>query len=285
MPMKPTLSRLTEIMEARRRVSILPRFGLDEYRQLVSSLPPPTDHQIRAFALFVSEARSWYKHLPLLPPGVPFHFFIDPCSGMDCIILGNGRVTYRDRTTDTPRFHYTWMTTAEYRSRFCWLAFGAAAGREVSVIRGNISQLPVQASAPRQKDVEEVTEVRPINEVRLSIHTAEGEEFQLPQEVLDAGATLLTGVIHSRAGAVAALWLGRNPDEHQWLLWPQETGGSETARTIAGRCRQIGRQNLPREDPELDRLLTPERRRLQEQMVFAINRVVALLYQDSERSA
>lgn len=53
-----------------------PELDLAVYRDLVKDLPPPTDQQISAFAEYVSTAKSWYKHLPLSPPGRCFRFFI-----------------------------------------------------------------------------------------------------------------------------------------------------------------------------------------------------------------
>src|SRR5919197_4034317 len=96
----------------------LPSLGLAEYRALVEEIPRPFDDQIRSFAAFVSEAKSWYKHLPPFGPGVPFYFFVDPCAGLDRKRLPGGTVTFSERTDTTPRFHYTWMTTESYRARF-----------------------------------------------------------------------------------------------------------------------------------------------------------------------
>ena len=51
---------------------------MDEYRELVASLPLPSTDQTARFVDYVSGAHSWYKHLPLFPPGAPFVFFLDP---------------------------------------------------------------------------------------------------------------------------------------------------------------------------------------------------------------
>ena len=91
---------------------------LERYRRVVTNLARPSDEHVENFVQFVSEAHSWYKHLPLLPPGIRFTFFMDPFVGFDRLYSGPGRPTFVERTEESPRFHYTWMTTAEYRSRF-----------------------------------------------------------------------------------------------------------------------------------------------------------------------
>jgi hypothetical protein len=54
---------------------------MDDYLKLVSELPLPTIEQTRAFSDHVSKAHSWYKRLPVIPPGHVFLFFLDPQAG------------------------------------------------------------------------------------------------------------------------------------------------------------------------------------------------------------
>lgn len=61
---------------------IIPILSLEEYRKVIAPLPIPTLAQEQQFLEFVSNAHSWYKHLPYLPPGQPFQFFLDPAAGM-----------------------------------------------------------------------------------------------------------------------------------------------------------------------------------------------------------
>lgn len=162
----------------------LPRLNLSEYRAIVGPLPPPNFDQIEAFAAYVSSAKSWYKHLPLWPPGQPFLFYIDPHVGLDRIVDANGEVTYLPRTEETPlshRFHHTWMTTEEYRSRYGWLAFACNAG----------SQFMIPVTAPRP-DGKAVSCLLDNNPCRPTIHLTEDRGFQLPEEVVDAGTVCLT---------------------------------------------------------------------------------------------
>lgn len=72
--------------------------------------------QMQQFALFVSNAHSWYKHLPYLPPGEPFQFFLDPGAGMQLVVSSQGSVDATPRAE--PGFHYSWLPTVEYRARF-----------------------------------------------------------------------------------------------------------------------------------------------------------------------
>lgn len=89
------------------------------YVRLVADLPRPTPEQCNNFVEFVANAHSWYKHLPSLPPGVSFTFFLNPDSGRTRIRTRSGEVGYVDCVDgDDTRFHYTWMPTADYRRRF-----------------------------------------------------------------------------------------------------------------------------------------------------------------------
>ncbi len=276
-PAPPSVDDIAGILRGRQEVSVLPVLDVREYRKVAEGIPPPTDQQIEDFAFYVSEAKSWYKHLPLLPPGEPFTFFVDPWAGLDRILERNGRVVYVNRTIETPQFHYTWMTTEDYRSRFGRLAFACATGTELF--------LPVSV---RLQDNREIRGVLANNPSRASVHLMEETEYRLPPEVSDAGTTRITGVVHELA-ARPRLWLRLLEKDADSLPWPQETGGSETSRKIVARCQAIereatesgtgaGNRTLDAIDNELSDLLAPERKRLQQEMVLAMNRVVTLLY-------
>jgi hypothetical protein len=266
-PEPPSQSDISEILASRREESALPVLTLREYRSLVEDIAPPNARQIEDFAVFVSEAKSWYKHLPLLPTGEPFTFFIDPWAGLDRILERDGRVVYVNRTSQTPKFHYTWMTTEEYRSRFGRLAFACAAGTQLF--------MPVSL---RLQDNREVRGVLDNNPCRASIHATEEMECRMPSEALEAGTTRITGVVHKLA-ASPWVWSGVLRMDANDLPWPEETGGSETIRRIALRCRMLEKEDrLNTTDEELSGLIEPEQRRLQEEMVLAMKRVVQVLY-------
>src|SRR4051812_13558723 len=90
----------------------------DAYLDLVSRLALPTLDQTARFVDFVARAHSWYKHIPVWPPGAPFTFFLDPNAGRSLVRLPTGDSAFVDRTDERDRFHYTWMLTSEYRARF-----------------------------------------------------------------------------------------------------------------------------------------------------------------------
>jgi len=48
------------------------------YRDLFADVLPPTAEQVRNFCGFVARAHSWYKKLPLVPPGEPFFLYLNP---------------------------------------------------------------------------------------------------------------------------------------------------------------------------------------------------------------
>ncbi len=272
-----------------------PRFGacdLPHYRKIVGTLPRPSGAQIDNFVEFVCGAHSWYKHLPLLPPGVPFRFFIDPYSGYDRLVVGPDRcIQLRERTENTLRFHYTWMTTSDYRARFGYLSYVAKAGTSILLVSA--------------AELHEYTE-RPV------FFTAD-QGYWIPGEVAEAGCVSLTAIVHEFTPRV---WVWRRflpPPEAR--SWPEETGGMNTLAQILEVCegpkfvtererretryREITDEKRARLseseekqlrqeadelarsldlDEDLVRLLEPEKRRLQREMGNAIRRMVQLVY-------
>ena len=94
--------------------------SLAAYRACVANLERPTRAQMEAFAEFVCQAHSWYKHLPFYPPGKSLQFFLDPAAGMDLFFNASG-VDAAPR--DVTGFHYSSIPTRDYRERFGCLAF------------------------------------------------------------------------------------------------------------------------------------------------------------------
>ena len=97
------------------------------YETLIRRLPPPTLAQTERFASYVSRAHSWYKHLPIRPK-VPFVFFLDRGAGKRRVHTSDGDMALVDITDDSERFHYSWMTTQEYRRRFGYWNYHAPYG-------------------------------------------------------------------------------------------------------------------------------------------------------------
>ncbi|HVE77500.1 MAG TPA: hypothetical protein VNA89_01495 [Gemmatimonadaceae bacterium] len=159
------------------------------YLAEVRRLPRPSAAQIDAFVEYVASAHSWYKHLPLLPLGEPFVFYLDPNAGREWVDTEAGG-GYRDRTSDTPereRFHYTWQPTAEYVERFGHLDYFEAAGTSFLV--------------PLSHGVLDTS-------TAARIRASDGEWVDLPDAIRTAGAVRLTAVIHP-LGQEPDIWLGR----------------------------------------------------------------------------
>jgi len=194
-----------EIILRRLSGADLPEMSLDAYRRWIADVEPPTDAQIEAFADYVAGARSWYKHLALNPPGTPFQFYIDPHAGVDRLVNRSGEVHLRTRTEQTTPFHYSWMTTAEYRERFGCLAFSCAAGSALFMddqmgdpdllIDNNCTLSAALQSADAAYEPVLVDSTCHQPALQTSCLTADSP----PKEVLEAGACNLTALVHPHA--------------------------------------------------------------------------------------
>jgi hypothetical protein len=182
-----------------------PEMSLDDYHRWIEGVTPPTDSQIEDFADYVASARSWYKHLPLKPPGSDFHFYIDRHAGVDRLINRSNEVHFRRRTQNTASFHYSWMTTAEYRERFGCLAFSCAAGPalfmddylgDYSLIIDDDNYFPRELKPAGEED-EAVLVDNNCHHPVLQIMCLAAK--RPPTEVLAAGTCHLTALVHPRA--------------------------------------------------------------------------------------
>lgn len=228
-PEDPKRKRIGEALSRREaRVSEILPCSLEQYRDIVSNTPKPTEKQIENLVQFVSSAHSWYKHLLVLPPGIPFIFFVDPMVGCDRMIHPeSGEVRHKERTEDSQKFHYTWMTTAEYRERFACLSYHCAAGVAISL--STSSGIAEYANRPIFVDQEQA--------------------HRIPSEIVEQCSAELTGVIHPDS-AQPWIWLHllenyiTNRETGQKRRWPEETGGDETFRKIMEFCH---REEVPSE--------------------------------------
>jgi hypothetical protein len=249
-----------------------PVLSLPEYSELVADLPAPTQEQMQAFAEFVSEAHSWYKHLPLLPPGRPFQFFLDPSAGLQRVGTLDGRI--RAVVREERGFHYSWLPTREYRDRFGYLAFSQSSGTSVALVAPDGNQLIGSDDASAVHD------------------PGTGRLLHLPGEALEAGQAWLSGIVHT-SGSDHRIWqrvlAGRGE-----IDWPEESGGRAAFSGIVERCRELGEdpsriarrkpgpfepglRNLSAVDFPLYQLLARERSRQQRHMVRAMERVARLV--------
>jgi hypothetical protein len=232
---------------------------------------------MREFAAFVAGAHSWYKHLPLLPPGEPLQFFLDPAAGMQLERCIGGALKASPR--DKQGFHYSWIKTDEYRERFGYLAFSRSSGTSVSIQLQDGTQL-----------VESDDEAHVFD-------PAAGRILQLPDEVIAAGRAFVSGAVHTH-GADARLWWYVVLREGRAVDWPEQSGGANALENIRQRCRALveGTSEQERLKPQerradqdvgicfvdypLYQLLEPERQRQREGMVGAMQRVIDLVMND-----
>jgi hypothetical protein len=242
---------------------------LGQYADLLSGVPLPTQQQKQNFVEYVSHAHSWYKHLPLYPPGAPFYFFIDKYAGCDRLVSRDGTALLRERTEGG--FHYSDYPTAKYRDLFGHLAYCCGYGTKVIPLSKGPMVFPRDGLAAVPGD--------------------DAQLYRLPSEVLEAGVTRLTAVIHTNS-AFNPLWLDRWSKDPQEIDWPEESGGQVTLERILSRSKKVLldarameplRINLPASrglatvDGILYELLTLERNRQYGEMMKAIDRVCELI--------
>jgi hypothetical protein len=248
----------------------LPPLTLHQYVNLLSDVPLPTQQQKQNFVEYVSHAHSWYKHLPLYPPGASFYFFVDKYAGCDRLVSKDGTAMLKERAKHG--FHYSEYPTAEYRALFGHLAYSCGFGTKVIAMSKGPMVVPHDDLAAVPDD--------------------DSRMYRLPPEVIDAGVTRLTAVIHTHS-AFNPLWLDRGPKDPQEIDWPQESGGQFTLEKILSRSEkvlldppaiEILRINLPvtgglkTVDAILFELLTPERNRQYGEMMKAMDRVSELIF-------
>jgi hypothetical protein len=244
------------------------------YRELFSPLEPPAPHQLREFAKFVTGAHSWYKHLPLQPPGAPLQFFLDPAAGLQLEVTPTGRLRATPRAERG--FHYSWLPTSEYRERFGHLAYSRSGGTSVSLVLGGGGSLI------------------PSDDEALVCDPSSGTLYELPLDILEAGEAWMSGLAHTLGSYVLWRWNPIGPNRP--LALPEESGGSRAATRIMQRCSELRADptrvetysfedhgpgddpNLTSVDVQLHELLRPERERQIAGMVAAMQRVVALVW-------
>lgn len=265
--MRDTEDLLEEAMLNRLSDAGLAEMGLDAYRSWIADVAPPTDRQIEAFADYVAGARCWYKHLPLNPPGALFQFYIDPHAGMDRVVLASGEVRLLERTDETEAFHYSWLTTADYRERFGCLAF--ACGRGSALFQDAVlGDEPVLVDGNCR-----------FPELRISETEAESP----PQEILVAGACWLTALVHPHVTAdflASQLGRRRRPSSGQ-----DEPASGTWAAILEWWCKGEEVRNakcesacLAGDDPVLAALVEQEKARQQRAMVEAMQRMRSVAF-------
>jgi len=271
-----------EALEANRLLqrwqSAVAELSLAQYKELLAGVPPPSPAQRERFALHVSHAHSWYKHLPGLPV-VPFYFYLDPNAGSELIAQEDGRVLVLPRTEQG--FHHTWIPTAPYREKFGPLGFASGSGTMAMAGSAQGTILPPDAAA--------------------RVISQDGKPCSLPVEILSAGEVKLSALMHE--GSLARLfWLDgviRLIQGSFRVNWPEESGGRDALNAIIARYRGLHDGSIRREDfseEELEalrmpgrslprpmdavlyRLCAPEHQRQRREIVKAIDRVCDLVF-------
>lgn len=266
------LERGNQMIQEREAIKpAIPPCSLDYYREIVRVLTGPSIRQIDNFIKFVCSAHSWYKHLPILQPGIQFTFFLDPFSGMDKILKPGGHVIHRERTEDTPKFHYTWMTTNDYRSRFGYLSYMANAGTGFFLqVRDEVSEY-----------------------ADLPIIVYGTSQYRIPPEVAQVGSVELTAAIHPNTpkwlrmhvyvkGESVIFNQGHRIHDGLPLTWSSETGGEEIINKIISISKQPleykTREEYLSPINQIDNLILPERSRQQKEIKSAIHRMLTLVF-------
>jgi hypothetical protein len=239
--------------------------SLRAYVEWLDGEPLPTPEQCERFADYVSHVWSWYKGSPY-PPGYPVSFFLNRYAGW-AREHGTPRVWER-RVRGANRSE---IPTDVYRAAFGCLDYSRQADRAPLVTARHVA--PSRGWRGRSPGVGELA-------------------YGVPSEILVAGTTRVTAVVHVLSAANFWVWdEGRRPTP---LQWPESSGGLETLKRILERHRESQQPAFTRHwltsdlsrppypsaadhigfvDPVLHELLLPERNRQQREMIQAMTRV------------
>ncbi len=167
-----------------------------DYVRVVRGLPHPTLAQTERFARFVSDAHSWYKHLPVCPP-VPFVFYLDPGAGMTLVRTRTGETALVEVTDQSTPFHYTWQKTEDYRRRFGHWSYHAAYG--TSFMYAGEGGVVSTAGAG------------------LKVLAESGEWLAVPADLAGRGTALVSALVHP------------SPNLGIWAGYPERFGLAEVS--------------------------------------------------------
>jgi hypothetical protein len=222
---------------------------MEAYRKIARALAAPSGEQIGSFVDFVSSAHSWYKHIPLVPPGVPFHFFLNPYVACELVTL-RSKIEYRERAAQG--FHYTDVLTEQYRRECGYLDYRCC-----------------PEFVPTIRDPEDV---RVNRDRRISV----------PEEIWRAGQVNLTGLIHPLASQPTTwAYLAQRVPRFAEATWPEQMGGIATFLglvELAKRFYELPPAEAQSYRQELEHLIIPERERQKDLMRAAVERVIQLVY-------
>ncbi len=229
-----------------------PQLSLAEYRALFAGTSRPTETQVLNYIDHACEMHSWYKHLPLVPPGQGFQLLLDPQSGRKWVSEGDGPRMAAEIKQGDELWHYSMMPTATYRQRFghLQLRMDDALGLDIND--------PAHGGALRA--------VLP------------------PPEILEAGRVTLTAVVHRHARS-EWLWMNHfnfaeeDGFPESTFSWPEESGGPRIVHAI---------RNLLDDSDDaiakagsrypIEELIAPERQRQLQAIRQAIDAMLDVVY-------
>jgi hypothetical protein len=225
------------------------------YVNWLAGVPLPTHEQRERFADYVSHVRSWYKRLSPYPPGIPLYFFLNKYAGWarehGTPLVWERRVRGMNRSE---------IPTDDYRAAFGYLDYSSRGDQAPLVTERRVA--PSQGWPDRSPGIGRL-------------------EYGLPGEVLEAGMSLVTGVIHTLSAA--DFWVWGEEKRPSQPVWPESSGGLDALRRIFERYREsrqpgfwaredekpvsvVNRKPYPSAadheyfvDPVLHQLLLPER--------------------------
>lgn len=235
------------------------KFNIAGYRKILAGVPRPSAGQIEAFIKYVRKAHSWYKHLPVWPPGTPFLFYVSPQAGCDLLVDAKGRTTIVERTEDRPGIHYSWKPTEVYRAEFGYLEYQTHAGTRIGFSTSAGLVVFEQMSG--------------------TVHDRHGVERALPSEIQDAGTVYLTALIHPYMDSFG-FWVYQDHGRRSDGQWAPEMSQDDTLKAIMQLLStKVTDENRNELEQSLKRLVVTESERLQSEMKAAITRVLDLVYQ------
>jgi len=129
----------------------------------LSRLPMPSDDQIERFAVFVSDAYSWYKHLPLLEGGC-FIIYLSPHAGANARLQWRKQWSTKDHLESFGHLDYMFRL----RPTYLWRGDGSSPPpRLEDKLKGlgSVVLYPYVSSefywAPHEVDLKSILEVAP----------------------------------------------------------------------------------------------------------------------------
>lgn len=229
-----------------------------DYLTVMRQLPPPTQEQTANFARYVSQAHSWYKHLPF-DPGLPFCFYLDPNAGRNMVYRRQEDAAFSDVSGDARREHYNMLPTEDYRERFGFWTYHAPYGSwtmfttrdEIVDTKGHLTFCMLDSdrrtewvkevfamldAAMRQRDSEGgdlpdeaygfvIKGAYPdvsIQEDPPIILASSGRWVDVPIDVLSAGSVLLTAAAHPNRNL--RMYVVYDEDSREPLRFPDFLG-------------------------------------------------------------